>query len=552
MDNSYHMNDYSSVCCPFPSPSGEAVGQWFIGRRDIIQTLVNDLAQINERKINYSIVGLPRIGKSSLMKVLIKNQELLSRCPKLVVCYISLDQCHDSSDMWSQIARALSRSLKQRIAGRESDFKGLKDELQYFDLTLDLKRSEMDYEYLSDLARCMKACELNALIFIDEFDRFSEIADKTSVGNLRTLLNGSEYGICAVTASRRELWRIENDVEKAVDSNTSTLKGIFNLVVDLKPFDKTEIEEYWQAASQRLGYTVSGSYMRAIKTYVGNHPLLLNKLNWQIWSAWASRTESAEPEYLWDGSVPEIDKYVNSIHEDFNTHIWKEIEKWDLHNTLILHTWGPSFDINQDKKTELMKYGVIDEAPCLKPMGPQHVAISLYFTEWMGIKRYMLPFTDSWSVAERNMRNLIRHYCNSLYQGDEKKMIDHINSKASKFEKGCKVEFTSISRFNGMKTRRDKNLREYPYMSNYITDYSMPKDFPEIFFRRDWQWFGQVFGGDWDMWRDKFDLIGDIRNLKLHNNEGVPIDRINLAKKHCHEMNILIEKFLLEHAAESI
>lgn len=548
MDNFDHINDSSSVCCPFTSPSGEASGQWFIGRRDIIRTLVNDLAQINERKINYSIVGLPRIGKSSLIKILVKNQELLSRCPRLTICYVSLDQCSDSSDMWSQIARAITLSLKQLMVGRELDFKGFIDELQYFDLTLDRKRSEMDYEYLSDLARCMKGCDLNALIFIDEFDKFSEIADKTSVGNLRTLLNGSEFGICAVTASRRELWRIESEVEKAVDSNTSTLKGIFNLVVELKPFNKTEIEEYWQVTSQRLGHTISDAYMVAIKTYAGNHPLLLNKLNWQIWSAWANRAESAKPEYLWNGSVPDLDKYVNSIHDDFNFHIWKEIEKWNLHTTLILHTWGPSFDINQDEKTELMKYGVIDETPCLMPMGPQYVAISLYFTEWMELRRYMLPFTDIWSVTERNMRTLIRHYCNSLYQGDENKMIDHINSNASKFEKGVKDGYKSKDRFDGMKIRRNQSLKKYPHMSDYVTDYSNPKDFPEIFFRRDWQWFGQVFGDDWDMWKDKFDLIGDIRNLKLHNNEGVPVDKINLAKKHCHKINMLIEKFLSEHA----
>lgn len=546
------MNESSSVCCPFPSPSGEADGQWFIGRRDIIRTLVNVLAQINERKINYSIVGLPRIGKSSLMKVLMKNRELLSRCPRLAICYVSLDQCRDSDNMWHQIARALTRSLKQLMASNKSDFEGFMNELEYFDLALDCKRSEMDYEYLSELARCMKTCNLTALIFIDEFDRFSEIADKASVGNLRTLLNGSEFGICAVTASRRELWRIEHDVEKAVDSNTSTLKGIFNLVVELKPFDKAEIDEYWQAVSKILGHTVSDTYIHTIKTYAGNHPLLLNKLNWQIWSAWASESELAEPKYLWDGSVPNLDKYVNSIHEDFNTHIWKEIEKWDLHTTLILHTWGPSVDINQDEKLELMKYGVIDDTPCLKPMGPQYVAISMYFTEWMELKRYMLPFTDTWSVAERNMRSLIRHYCNSLYHGDENIMIDQINSNASKFEKGVKDGFKSKDRFEGMKTRRLQSLKKYPHMSDFITDYSNPKDFPEIFFRRDWQWFQQVFGGDWNAWKDKFDLIGDIRNLKLHNNEGVPVDRIDLAKKHCHEMNVLIEKFLSEHADQSI
>ena len=81
-------------------------------------------------------------------------------------------------------------------------------------------------------------------------------------------------------------------------------------------------------------------------------------------------------------------------------------------------------------------------------------------------------------------------------------------------------------------------------MSSSLIDYSDPSDLPEIFFKREWQWFEQIFGNTWNNWSNKFDTIKEIRNIKLHNNTGVPQVRIELAKKYCHEVNERIELFL--------
>ena len=86
-------------------------------------------------------------------------------------------------------------------------------------------------------------------------------------------------------------------------------------------------------------------------------------------------------------------------------------------------------------------------------------------------------------------------------------------------------------------------------MSSSLIDYSDPSDLPEIFFRREWHWFGPVFGNTWDdNWRNKFYTINEVRNIKAHNNTGIPQARIELAKKYCHEINERIEQFLINRA----
>lgn len=38
-----------------------------------------------------------------------------------------------------------------------------------------------------------------------------------------------------------------------------------------------------------------------------------------------------------------------------------------------------------------------------------------------------------------------------------------------------------------------KAINKYPDMSSSIIDYSDPSDLPEIFFKREWSWFQQIF-----------------------------------------------------------
>ena len=71
--------------------------------------------------------------------------------------------------------------------------------------------------------------------------------------------------------------------------------------------------------------------------------------------------------------------------------------------------------------------------------------------------------------------------------------------------------------FDAMKNKMNKAINKYPDMSSSIIDYSDPSDLPEIFFKREWSWFQQIFSKTWDEWREKFATMNEIRNIKLHN-----------------------------------
>ncbi len=538
MDTEQLTNNLNLTCIgnPFASPTEEAEGEYFAGRKSVLADMHRDIVYPNKIS-NYHVVGLPRIGKSSLLKAFRKIVQQNHYSLDLVVIYITLDKCENSEAMWREIGKELRKELKRKLSS-SNKYAAFEEELEFEGVD----ENNIDYDYVCSVAKSMKTVGFFGLVLIDEFDNFSTIASKATVGNFRTLFSSSDYGIRAVIASRRMVERIEREVEGAVNANVSTLAPIFINGCKLKMFNEEDMTDYWTTISKKIGCAISEKYIQEVQYYVGCHPCMLNLFNGNYW------TNQKSHNYIFYNSTDLSinDELVNELHDAFSWAVWRDMEKWQLLRTLILSTWGPDENIPNEELSELDRYGVINKNQILtEPDGPIRIAISRYFTEWMNLKRYILPFGDEWSKAEGNMRNIVKCFCNDMYQGDEAKMINHLETKNAKgIEKEANPKYTAKGRFDSMREKMRKNRNKYPDMSSSLIDYSDPSDLPEIFFKREWHWFVQVFGNTWNDWHEKFSTINEVRNIKLHNNPGIPQTRVEIAKKYCHEVNEKTELFL--------
>lgn len=538
MDTKQLANGLKQACIgnPFASPTEEVEGDDFVGRKSVLAEMHRDIVYPNKIS-NYHVVGLPRIGKSSLLKAFREKVQQNHYNLDLIVIYISLDKCENSEAMWREIGKELRKELKRKLSSSKK-YAAFEEELEFEGID----DSNIDYNYVCSVAKCMKVVGFFGLVLIDEFDNFSTIASKATVGNFRTLINSSDYGIRAVIASRRMVERIEREIEGAVNSNVSTLAPLFIHGCKLKMFNDEDMTDYWTSIAKKIGCNISEKYIQDVQYYVGSHPCLLNLLNGCYWA------EQESKKYINNDSSQLVlsEKLLNELHDAFTWAVWRDMKEWQLLRSLILSTWGPDENIPNEELSELDRYGVISKDQILtEPDGPIRIAISRYFTEWMNLKRYILPFGDEWSKAEGNMRKIVKCFCDDMYQGDEAKMTNHLETKnANGIEINVNPRYTARGRFDAMKDKMIKNLNKYPDMSSSLIDYSDPSDLPEIFFKREWHWFGQIFGGTWYDWSDKFSTINEVRNIKAHNNPGMPKVRIELAKKYCHEINERIEQYL--------
>ena len=69
MDTEQLANGLKQTCIgnPFASPTEEVEGDDFVGRKSVLAEMHRDIVYPNKIS-NYHVVGLPRIGKSSLLK----------------------------------------------------------------------------------------------------------------------------------------------------------------------------------------------------------------------------------------------------------------------------------------------------------------------------------------------------------------------------------------------------------------------------------------------------------------------------------------------------
>ncbi len=529
-------NCMTQTVCPFTSPTEEATGKWFVGRQNVLKKMTKEIVQ-GGRVCNYHIVGLPRIGKSSLLKAFQKSLLDSQLCQNLVVVYISLDGYGNAEEMWRTIGKSLDRNIRKLLD--KAKLHEYVKELEYECVDM----SNIDYECVCSIAKSMKNSEIIGLIMIDEFDNFSSFAKKSTVGQLRTLFSAAEFGTRAILASRRMIERIESEISGSIDSDVSTLSPIFINGCHLTGFNKDDMDDYWSAAANRVGKEeISSSYKENVEYYAGNHPCLLNLLNVNYWM------EQTSHKYLCEETTEDIklgEDIVYAINNAFELAVWRDLEKWGLLRPLIILTWGPDIKITNKELSALEKYGIIDSKQRLTEKdGPIRIAVSRYFTEWMRLKRYCLPFEDEWSMAEKNMRSIVKFYCVEVYQDEEEKMIMHLGEKHANFERKIKPEYSTKSRFEAMRKRKEQNIRKYPDMSSFIIDYSDPSDLPTIFFTQEWDWFKQVFHGTLEDWKEKFKVVNEVRNYHSHHNDGVPKGIVENASRYCREINERIERFL--------
>ena len=523
--------------CPFASPTEEATGDWFVGRKKVLEKMTKEIVH-GDRVYNYHIVGLPRMGKSSLLKAFQKLILDSKLCQNLVVIYISLDGYSCVEEMWRTIGKTLDRNIQRQFDNTQQLAKYV-EELKYECADM----SEIDFECVCSIAKSMKKSKIIGLVMIDEFDNFSSLAQKSTVGQLRTLFSAAEYGTRAILASRRTINIIESEVSGAINSNVSTLSPIFINGCTLVGFNKEDMDEYWSSVAKRIGKEISSRYKENVIYYAGNHPYLLNLLNVKYW------TEQTSHEYLYEENAQSIilgKDIVYIINNAFEIAVWRDLEKWKLLRPLIILTWGPDINITNNESSILEKYGIINPEQRLSGKdNPIRIAVSRYFTDWMRLKRYCLPFGDEWSMAERNMRSIVKLYCEKVYQGEEDKMVEDLVAKHANIEKRkCNPEFTTKSRFDAMRKRKEQNVSMYPDMSSSIIDYSNPSDLPAIFFTKEWEWFEQAFNGTLQDWDRKFREITKVRNWHDHNNTGIPEKIVANATRYCHDINERIERFI--------
>lgn len=491
---------------PFSDYGSIISGDRFIGRK-------SELNQIQKRILgeafgNLAIMGLPRIGKSSLAwNSIISNREILIQ-KKIIPLWIPLGEFSNLIEFIDEVLSLTCELVKANYSDSLPLFQELRENFLKANTNLEKRR------YVKKFLRNFTTNGFRLILIIDEFDNASDIFNLQDFQFLREISYNIETKIGIVTVSRKTIQELEPD-----NGSLSNFYQIFD-ELRLKLFSDDDLLLYWQRIKS-LGINVSETYNNNILYFTGKHPFLLDLINYSIFN----RIEQSEInlDEIFNSTLDELKLKLYNEYES----ILKLMEQENLDNKLVQMIIGPVYDITQRDVEKLLKYSLVKSTS-----DESFACFAKFFEEYLSIKSVEIDIWPLWTETEIELRDIIKQFVSEKY-GDD--WVD-------KFVKGNSKKTKSIE---DLKLVMTKNIKSFgDKASTHLVDYTYPFHMFDCFIQSDWKWFENIFSRQFNDWKPKFDLLSEIRNPLAHNNrEFLSQSKLNSATGYCQEILSLIQKW---------
>lgn len=508
---------------PFADKAGIVTDERFVGRH-------SELNEIHTRVLgelygNLAIVGLPRIGKSSLVwNALIPLKDKLLK-ENHIIAYISISSSDNAVNFFKGLVLAVLEEIEL-----ENNLVDIYKRLE--SIYNDIKNNQNNrFEFLNLVKRFFRFCKrsnLRTTFILDEFDYSENIFSVADFQFLRELSTLPETKICLITVSRRTIQELEPE-----NGAISNFYGVFS-ELRLKLFSENDMRAYWQRV-ENLGIEVSEEYKKEVFYFVGSHPYWLDIVNYYIFNGLKADQKTTSE------LLSEIDSELKKILWDNYEDILSLMEKEGLKSHFIQAVVGPVVNLTQMSIERLSKYGLVKPILAREKYGAyfqslidaglvnendiSYNSISTHLDEYLKQKEIEFDIWPLWNEAEHQVRNLITVYLKEKYGEDWRDAFVSANQRKEK----------DILRMEDMRTRNKKTFGNLA--SDNLVSYTYPLDMWNCFISSDWTWFQRVLSGQQANWREKFLLLGKIRNPIAHSNRDFVLqDEQSKAKEICNEL----------------
>lgn len=505
-----------SLVNPFSDYGGIVYGERFVGR-------VNEINRIHQRVLgtaygNIAIMGLPRIGKSSLAweAIMTIKEELLTE--NTIAVFFQTGSCKSSQGFFQHLVNLLDDELQ--FVCEDPRYEKFAEPIRKI-----IKNNSDPVEFsiaVQKYFKLVKKLGYKVIYVLDEFDSVQSIFDISDFQMLRELSYNPSMKICLVTCSRKTIQEIE-----AINGALSNFYGTFS-ELRLGMFSDEDMADYWSKIPEEFGIT--DEYKSNTGYYVGRHPFLLDVFN----------------DFCLKNGIIQLDDA--SLLNEIRLTLWHQFKTFqdtlqheNLLDKAVQLVIGPAYNVTSMQEEKLLKYqfiNLVDNEQKVnvlgRLMGPSiegksYVCFSDYFTVFFDKEHWeSIDYWPLWTDTEKRIRGLIKIYIKNCYSADwETELIAKFGSNK-----------TWTERFESLKKVRERNKQLFTNASDNLVDYTLTRDMYDIFMSVAWQdWFGKVFEGPKKDWSKKFTFLADIRNPMAHNNrEFISQDAIQNATEICNDI----------------
>lgn len=479
-----------------------------------------------------SIVGLPRIGKTSLVKnTLIKNEEYI-KSNNIICIQYDITKFDNPYAFYA----TLVDDLCQELSDEEIKNTKLKKHLEKF--------TESNYKSIGNdlifkIFKCIKK-EFNrrVLIVLDEFDHVKKLfANQTGgINFLRDLATDPETEVTFIVISRRIISELEENLD------CSTFAQALSSEIYVSYYDDSEIIEFKNFLQKHSINLPDKEYQDLIEIS-GKHPFLINKmLNYYM-------IEDNEFEKSFNKL---LNKNIIEFYDIFKN-LCKILDEQELLDKIYQLYFGPRTNCTNEDISKLKRYGVIyfDKSNIC-------TLFSKEFEEFLKFKELTGDFQSIWYKTEKLFRNIVRtkyfERFDTSWNTEFQKELEQTRTETETEKKDLTWLLNSLK---NTRDRMQKSIEKHIY-NEKIKDTTII-DFLDtgtllnlIYFMYSPYTLKEIF----EMEKDDFILnsknLRGIRNIYQHNNSDLLDEKaINKTITFCEKIKNLMHKWLKRNKEES-
>jgi hypothetical protein len=454
----------------------------------------NILARLGVDGGSVAVIGLPRIGKTSLAKDIYRR--LVETDPLSIRLWIDLSTISESRPLFQILTDEFVNTLSNRDVSYYDSIKKL--------IATSTSDSYEAYRLFKRVLVIAAKAGLKAQLFIDEFDAIKTFSDAMpTVQRLRDLVyNQAETGLCGVFIARRSLRTLELSI-----ADVSTLDGVCEQQY-LGPLDSRGLAELLDRSAKE-GWVVSEEDSQLLHFYTGGHPYLAEMV---LCRAWSERSVAK-------GAVPSLGDIF-----DYYEHVRKILEEDGLFDQLLQIAVGPRFSLRAGSVERLLRFGVLrttGQGGCFR-------AWADHYQSYLEKCVRDAPLISLWKETEISVRNFVSAvYSGALGAG----WIDILRRRHKNLG-------AIINRCDEMMKKERENFGHSESVT--VLYYTYPMELWE-FVTAEWPLFRGQLGRTKDYWSQRFAHLSKVRTPTAHNRDIVLAPHeIKLAEAYCEELISII------------
>lgn len=491
---------------PFADYGKMVHGERFIGRTALITDIENRII-CPHNPGNLAIIGVHRIGKSSLAYKTVMEQKETLIAKKILPIWMGLASYDESSDFFRALVEESVQELEdldwltpdiRRAAGRALEVNATWDRIKRF------------FKKVQDAG-------YGTLFVLDEFDAARNLfKGETAFQRLRELADYPDYRLSLVLTARRNI----GDIERQAGSS-SPFHNIFQ-VQRLAMFGDEDLEAYFAQFSP-VGISTSDEFRERVLFYCGAHPYLLEMLGCEI------------VESLRQNQEIDVDKAAKTISQSVFEHYDDMVRLMQEEGTLsklLQILFGPAVDIKPPDVTELANYGLIkasDEGI--------YVAYAEHFQDYLRLLERKPEFDGAlwpiWRDTEKALRNVIATTMSNVYgEGWIEELGKGRRNLANIFERCREAQQKEEKSFGD---RASQNLIDFTYPAELFTI---------ICAKGLWAThFSSIFGHNPNYWEQRKQMLARCRNPLAHNRDILQPHERKTLEAYCEEILTILADY---------